>query len=231
MSNHPKHTTVDILSELRTQIDAHGEVTGAKIARLKFQDVPASSWSRHVKQVRGEWNEAQRLREAGLPASSIPPSVYAPAGMASDEQTDNSAPGVINWLSQIGGLLKQCDLLTRQSVHVDPTTGVERVRNPMVLRQSISARTAALKLAADRESTQYGAERVAHWEAEMLREINRALGKTRDEAQRVIANRVRNAVLGVISRRHAEREFLGGDMMPKPADESTPQPAMEGSDR
>lgn len=231
MSNHPSPKVADILAELRTQLDMHGEIGGARIARLKFPDVPSSSWGRYLKQAREEWNEAMRLREAGLPASSISPVVNTPAGMASADQTDNTAPGVVNWIAQIGAMLKQCDLLARQSIYVDPTTGVERIRNPIVLQQSIRARAAALKLAADREAVQYGAERVAHWERQMLSEINRALGKTRDEAQRVISNRVRNAVLGVIARRQAEREFLGGSMTPKSAEESTATPTTEGSDQ
>ena len=228
MSNHPSPKVADILAELRTQLDAHGEIGGARIARLKFPDVPSSSWGRYLKQAREEWGESLRLREAGLPASSIPPVVNAAAGMASADQADGTAPGVVNWIAQIGAMLKQCDLLARQSIYVDPTTGVERIRNPIVLQQSIRTRAAALKLAADREAVLYGAERVSHWERQMLSEINRALGKTRSDDQRVIANRVRNAVLGVISRRQAEREFLGGDMMPKPAGESTSTPTKEG---
>jgi hypothetical protein len=222
MSNHPAPIVADILAELRTQLDAHGEISGARIARLKFPDVPSSSWGRYLKQARAEWNEALRLREAGLPASSIPPATTAPTGTAPANQVDASAPsGTVNWIAQIGAMLKQCDLLARQSIFIDPATGVERIRNPIVLQQSIRARAAALKLAADREAVMYGAERVLFWERELGREIGRAIGRVRNDDQRVIADRVMIAIESVSRRRVAEREYLGGDMKPKPADEST----------
>ena len=219
VSRPPKCAVTDILSELRTQLDAHGEIGGPKIARLKWPNVPASSWCRYVKQARSEWVESMHLRQAALPASSIPP-VVTSAATTSTDQPDEVPSDIINWVHQINAMLKQCDLIARQSIHVDPTTGVERVRNAVTLQQSIRARAAALKLAADRESVQYGAERVTYWERELLREIGRALGRVRSEDQRVLSNRIRNAIHGVTKRRAAEREFLGGDMVPMASTES-----------
>jgi hypothetical protein len=213
VSKSPKTTVNDILAELRTQLDAHGEIGGPKIARLRWPNVPASSWCRYVKQAREEWSESLRLRQAGLPASSIP-TPDSPTAVVTTEQLKGAARGTINWVQQINAMLKQCDLLVRQSVIVEPT-GVERVRNAIVLQQSIRARAAILKLAADREAVQYGAERIVHWERELVKELGRAIGKVRTEDQRVISNRVRRAIEGVERRRAQEREFLGGDMTPK----------------
>lgn len=223
MSRPPKFTVTDILAELRTQLDAHGEIGGPKIARLKWPNVPASSWSRYVKMARSEWVEAMHLRQAELPASSIPPSAApAPTGVAPTDQGEAApVPGAINWVGQVNAMLKQCDLIARQSIHVDALTGVERVRNALTLQQSIRARAAALKLAADREAVMFGGERVMHWESELMKEIGRALGIVRSEAQQALSKRVINAVRGVAARRAAEREFLGGSMAPKPASEAT----------
>ena len=220
MANHPASKVDDILAELRTQLDAHGEIGGPKIARLKWPHIPASSWCRYVKQAREEWTESLRLRQAGLPASSIAPTT-APAASASTDHPDGATPGVINWIAQIGAMLKQSDLITRQSIYVDPTTGVERVRNPVALQQAIRARTAILKLAADREAVQYGAERVAHWERAMIKEIFRAIGKVRTEDQRYLARRIRRAIELVSRRRSNEREVMGGEMAPRPETEPT----------
>jgi hypothetical protein len=219
VSRPPKFTVTDILAELRTQLDAHGEIGGPKIARLKWPNVPASSWCRYVKQAREEWSDSLRLREAGLPASSIAPTT-APAASVSTDQPDGTTPGVINWNAQVSCMLRQCDLIARQSIHVDPTTGVERVRNSVTLQQCIRARTSALKLAADREAVMFGAERVVFWEREFYREIARAIGKVKTEEQRIIAMRVLRAVDGVSRRRTEEREFLGGDMVPMASTES-----------
>lgn len=218
MSNHPKSTVNDILAELRTQLDAHGEIGGPKIARLKWPNVPSSSWSRYVQQARAEWNEALRLREAGLPASAVPPTVTA--APAASGELGSTPSGVIAWNSQVTALLRQCDMLARQSIHVDVTTGIERVRNPVVLQQSVRARTAVLKLAADREAVMFSGERVAHWEGVLMREIGRAIGRVRSEDQRVIAMRVRRAVGGVLKRRDEERAHLGGSVSPRPEAET-----------
>lgn len=218
MAAHPQTRVDDILAELRTQLDAHGEVGGPKIARLKWPNVSSSSWSRYVQKARQEWTESMRLRQEGLPSASIPGDATAAAPAAEPSapaQHTEPSHGAINWIAQVRGMLKQCDLLTRQAVIVDPATGIERVRNPVVLRQAISARATALKLAADREQVLFSAERVLAWERRMVREIYRAIGKVRTEDQKVISTRVQRALEGVMRRRAEEREFLTGGMTPR----------------
>jgi hypothetical protein len=220
---HPQQNAA--ITELRAAIAQFGEDVGSKVAKARFPDIGRSTWSRFLKAAREEARNVDHATQAGVTAPVIPPAISTtgtpatsrPAVVASAAAADVDPSGVINWAHQVSAMLAQCDMLVKQSIGIDPATNAPRVRNAIVLQQSIRARAVALKLAADRESTQFGAERVTHWERQMLSEINRALGKTRSDDQRVIANRVRNAVLGVISRRQAEREFLGGDMMPKPA--------------
>lgn len=213
MADTPKLPVNEILSDLRAFLDAHGELSGPRIARLKWKHISSSSWGRFVQTARNEWREAQHLREHGLPASSVPgESGTTPA--PTDAEPANPGNGLINWSQQIGALLKQADLLARQSVFVDPTTNVERVRNPMVLRQSMAARTAALRLAGDREDSVFSAERIAYWEGEFGEAIGEALGKVRNEDQRVLATRIINACNEVIKRREAERRFVvSGDAL------------------
>lgn len=236
---HPQQNAA--ITELRAAIAQFGDDVGSKVAKACFPDIGRSTWSRFLKAAREEARNVDHSAQAGMTAPVIPPATStpatpaapaasAPAVAASASPAEADPYGVINWTHQVNAMLAQCDLLAKGSIGVDPGTGATRVRNAVVLQQSIRARAVALKIAADREAIQFGAERVAHWERQMLSEINRALGKTRNDDQIVIANRVRNAVLGVISRRQVEREFMGGDMTPKPADESNPT-TKEGSDQ
>lgn len=198
--------------------------TGGDLAdvRRKFGAIPQSSWSRWTIQARQQVADDDALRQrhtgASAPTTASPAvPVNAPAAAKSATAT----AGVISWHGQVTMMLEQCDLLASQSIHVDAATGSRRVRNTVVLQQSIRARATALKLAADREAVLYGAERVMFWEDELIKALGRALGKVKTQDQAYLANRIRRAIDGVSRRRADEREFMGGDLTPKTATEST----------
>jgi hypothetical protein len=197
---------------IRQAIIAEGERQGPASAYRKFPGVPKSTWSRWTIQARQQIADDEAVRQQQMAASAL--TTASPAAPSID-QAGAPTPGVISWLHQVTMMLEQCGLLAAQRIHTDPATGLRRARNSMVLQQSIRARAVALKLAGDREAVLYGAERVLHWERLLLKEVFRAIGKVRTEDQRVISNRVRKAIDGIVRRRAEEREFMQGDMTPK----------------
>jgi len=197
---------------IRQAIIAEGERQGPASAYRQFSSVPRSTWSRWTIQARQQIADDEAVRQQQMAASAL--TTASPAAPSID-QAGAPTPGVISWLHQVTMMLEQCDLLAAQSIHTNPATGLRCARNSMVLQQSIRARVVALKLASDREAVLYGAGRVLHWERLLLKEVFRAIGKVRTEDQRVISNRVRKAIDGIVRRRAEEREFMQGDMTPE----------------
>jgi hypothetical protein len=197
------------IAELRKVIAQHGEVVGPKVAKVKFVSIGASTWSRFVKIAREEAREADHAAQAGLPSSALA-SMAAAAGIPADQV--EALPAAINWQAQIAAMLRQCDLIVRQSIHVDPATGQERVRNMVTLNQAIRTRCSVMELAHRRESVVMSGERFIHWERQLVDAVGSAIGRAGTEAERAIALRVVNAMREVVALRQAERTYVGGSV-------------------
>lgn len=188
---------------IRQAIVAEGDPSGPASARRKFPAVPASTWSRWTAQARQQVaDDDLRQRADGV----------AMAEASGAIKPNDSAPVAINWPTQIARMLGECDLLATQAVHVDPQTGLSRVRAPLLLKQSLAARTAALRLAAEREAVVFGAERVRFWEGEVGKAIGEALGPAQSAADMERIDRVIAAIGVVFERREVERIMVGGSL-------------------
>lgn len=206
----PQHPEQDrALTELRAAIAQHGEVIGPKVAKSKFASIGASTWSRFVKIAREEVRETDQAAQAGLPSSAIVPTAAVAGTPANQVEV---LPVAINWQAQISAMLRQCDLIVRQSIHVDPATGQERVRNMITLNQAIRTRCGVMELAHRRESVVMSGERFIHWERQLVDAVGTAIGSGGTEAERAIALRVVNAMREVGALRQAERTHVGGSM-------------------
>lgn len=180
---------------IRECIAIHGE-QGPAVARVRYSHVPPATWHRWLKAVRSE-----ALMSATPTLATAPATVQIQAELSS---------GPIDWQSQIGAMLAQCDLLVRQSVHIDPVTGAERVRNPVGLGQAIRTRCNVLELGGKREATLYDAARLEEEGRRMVRAILTAIGEGTGEEGRAIILRIKNAVERECHRRKVEHKFLGG---------------------
>jgi hypothetical protein len=180
---------------IRECIAIHGE-QGAAVARVRYSHVPPATWHRWLKAVRSE---------ANMPETAT----LVPTSAAVQAETELSS-GPIDWQSQIRTMLAQCDLLVRQSVHIDPVTGAERVRNPVGLGQAIRTRCSVLELGGKREATLYDAARFDEQERRMVRVILTAIGTGIGEEGRAIILRIKDAIERECHRREVEHKFLGG---------------------
>jgi hypothetical protein len=203
-------TQLVAVEAIRQAILAEGDPAGPASARRKFPDTPGSTWSRWTAPARQQVaDDDLRQRTGGI----------AEVEMSAADKLGSAAPVAISWTEQIAKMLAQCDLLVAQAVQVDKETGLSRVRAPMVLRQAIGARTAILRVAAERESVVFGAERVRFWEGELSKAIGAALGRVQSDADRQRVDRVIAAMTEVFERREVERVMLSGSLTPERARE------------
>ena len=193
MPSHPDQGAA--MNFIRECIAIHGD-HGPAVARVRYSHVPPATWHRWLKAVR---SEALLSETATL----------APASSAVQAQAELSN-GPIDWQSQIRVMLAQCDLLVRQSVHIDPVTGAERVRNPVGLGQAIRTRCNVLELGGKREATLYDAARFEEQGRRMVRAILAAIGKGVGEEGHAIILRIKDAIASECHRREVEHKFLGG---------------------
>lgn len=193
MPSHPDQSGA--MNFIRECIAIHGD-QGPAVARVRYSHVPPATWHRWLKAVRSE-----------ALMSAIP--TLAPASATVQIQAELSS-GPIDWQSQIRAMLAQCDLLVRQSIHIDPATGAERVRNPVGLGQAIRTRCSVLELGGKREATLYDAARVEEHERRIVRTIMTAIGKGSGEEGRAIVLRIKDAIELECHRREVEHKFLGG---------------------
>jgi len=171
------------LTHIRQCIAEHGEEAGPKIARANFTKVDKGTWSRWCRQVREEDN----LTRAA--PTSLPAPVAASAALVG--KVEPEIPGEIDFYEQVAAMLSACDALADYAWPRDLANGGRRLRNPLMLSQSIRMRSMVLDLWCRREESRYAAHRFQDWTAQIAAALVSVLDECQSEVERSSLLRLR----------------------------------------
>ncbi|MGT2471663.1 hypothetical protein [Paraburkholderia terrae] len=140
----------DALNVIRKYVREHGEPEGQRLAKLDgYKHINKATWSQWCKLVREEDRQLAvdvtlNVPNPGVPAGQAPP--FTPITPVTPEQRE-AVRQAIDFFLEICVMREDAQLLRDYSAPVDPTTGVRKVRNPVMLAQSHKMRGVTLTLA------------------------------------------------------------------------------------
>jgi hypothetical protein len=191
------------LAHIRHCIAEHGEEAGPKIARAQFPKVDKGTWSRWCRQIRDEDSTMHAS------AQSLPAPAKAAATVVSTDQVE-VLPETIDFYEQVAAMVAACDALVAYSWPRDSATGARKLRNPLMLSQSIRMRAMVLDLWCRREESMYSAERFKHWQGQVVAAIGAALNGSGSEVERPVALRIVDALRALDARNKADSVLIRG---------------------
>ena len=192
------------LAHIRRCIAEHGEEAGPRIARAQFPKVDKGTWSRWCRQIR----EEDGITCAAAPSLPVPAPAQAAIAVPADQV--EVIPTSIDFYEQVAAMVGACDALVNYAWPRDSATGARKLRNPLMLSQSIRMRTMVLDLWCRREESTHSAERFKHWQRQVVAAIGAALGGSGSEVERPVVLRVVDALRALDARNRADSVLIGG---------------------
>ena len=176
----------DAIAALRTLTAQHGAKEGARLARERFPDVPAGTWSRWRQQAVGNAASADAVAMGRL-AEQVKNAVPPPEALA--QEIADPVPATRRALNywQLMDELEHDARLMREFALARGADGAVKLRVPFALRDAHRMRCDLIRLALQQSEVAYGVQRAQ----EFLDAVIHAIGEESPECQRRIMERLR----------------------------------------
>ncbi|MBB5463791.1 hypothetical protein [Paraburkholderia sp. Cpub6] len=180
----------EALNQIRKYMLEHGEQEGARLAKLDgYKHINKATWSQWCKLVREEDRQLaidviRNVPHPGVPAGQAPS--FTPITPATPEQRV-AVRRALDFFRKIRVMVDDAQMLADYSMTVDSTTGVRKVKNPVMLAQSHKMRAVTLTLALKHAEAVWNQERME----ELYNAVIGAIGEVDRGLQRAALEKLR----------------------------------------